>query len=357
MMANNQTNHDLNTINTNAEICDLKVDVNKNKDLSKKKNLSKTTAVRSFNSKNKQFSGKLVLPDNKDKKENNAQQQISKNVNTLNATNNTNINININNNYKSDLDLMLSERELLQNLKFDNSVLTKEIVGLNKELNKYKSESKILSDNFKKCEKERNEYYSKLKMKSESFDKLKKENEELMILIQTSNYKSFVSIETDNKRLKSDNSQLIKEIDAYKNDSLTKDKIIKDKETEYEKLKKNFENFQKIKNERENLILEKTKLESELRQFKFEMEELQKLTEKQNLFLKNKDECLKKLSEEFNYLNFNAKKLKQESDKNLQDAIAYQQIVRKMEKDLAECQIKKEKIENELKIIKANIMK
>jgi len=41
----------------------------------------------------------------------------------------------------------------------------------------------------------------------------------------------------------------------------------------------------------------------------------------------------------------------------LQDAIAYQQIVRKMEKELAECQIKKEKFENELIIIKANLMK
>lgn len=323
---------------------------NKENEKDKKKSLSKTTTGKTINNKTKQFSNKLVLRDSKDKKE------LTSNNNTNPATN-TNINININNNFKTELDLLISEREQLQNLKFDNSVLTKEIVGLNKEINKIKAENKSITENFKKADKEKSELFTKLKSKSEAFEKIKKENEELMIMIQSSNYKTFVSIETENKKLKSENNQILKDFDSLKNEFTIKEKVLKEKENEIEKLKKNFENFNKFKNDRENLILENTKLESELKRTRFDMEEIKNLIEKQNILLKNKDECLNKLSEEFNYLNFNAKKLKQESDKNLQDAIAYQQIVRKMEKELAECQIKKEKFENELRIMKANLMK
>lgn len=229
-------------------------------------------------------------------------------------------------------------------------------MNLNKELNKFKSENKNFTENYKKIEKEKNELSIKFKNKSDTFEKIKKENEDLMIMIQTSNYKSFVSIETENKKLRNENSHFLKDLENYKNEFSNKDKIIKDKENEIEKIKKNFENFHKIKNDRENLILENTKLDSELKRNIFDVEELKNVIEKQNILLRNKEECLNKFSEEFNYLNFNTKKLKQESDKNLQDAIAYQQIVRKMEKELAECQIKKEKIENELKIIKNNLM-
>ncbi len=319
------------------------------KEKEKKKTISKSNSKIIVNKKNKQFSNKLILPDSKDKKE-----SLNNNSNNIPGSN-TNINININNNFKTELDLLISEREQLQNIKFDNSILTKEIIGLNKEVNKFKAENKTLSENFKKTDKEKCEYLSKLKSKTEAFDKIKKENEELMIMIQNSNYKSFVSIETENKKIKNENFLLTKELENIKIDFINKDKSLKDKEIELEKLKKNFENFSKIKNDRDNLILENTKLESEYKRTRFDMEELKSLIDKQNVLLKNKDECLNKLSEEFNYLNFNAKKLKQESDKNLQDAIAYQQIVRKMEKELAETQIKKEKFENELKIIKANL--
>jgi len=343
----NYTNgNNLTPMNNKAE----KLIENKENEKDKKKSLSKTTTGKTINNKTKQFSNKLVLRDSKDKKE------LTSNNNTNPATN-TNINININNNFKTELDLLISEREQLQNLKFDNSVLTKEIVGLNKEINKIKAENKSITENFKKADKEKSELFTKLKSKSEAFEKIKKENEELMIMIQSSNYKTFVSIETENKKLKSENNQILKDFDSLKNEFTIKEKVLKEKENEIEKLKKNFENFNKFKNDRENLILENTKLESELKRTRFDMEEIKNLIEKQNILLKNKDECLNKLSEEFNYLNFNAKKLKQESDKNLQDAIAYQQIVRKMEKELAECQIKKEKFENELRIMKANLMK
>jgi hypothetical protein len=227
---------------------------------------------------------------------------------------------------------------------------------LNKEFNKLKSENKINIETVKKYEKERSEVNSKLKNKTESLEKIKKENEELMILIQTSNYKSFASIESENKRLKSEGNLNLKEIENLKEKISDKDRKIKDLEIDYEKIRINFENFIKFKKERENLILDNTKKESELKRLKYEFEENKNEIEKLNIILKNKEEIIIKLSDEFNYLNFNAKKLKTEADRNLQDAVAYQKILRKMEKELADCQLKKEKIENENKIMKANLM-
>ena len=43
----------------------------------------------------------------------------------------------------------------------------------------------------------------------------------------------------------------------------------------------------------------------------------------------------KKKYKNISYYAFNAKKAKQDAEKSIQDAIAYQKIVRKMEKDIA----------------------
>lgn len=87
------------------------------------------------------------------------------------------------------------EKETIQSLRFDNAIISQEIISLNKELNKIKIDNKSLNETAKKIEKEKNELVNKFKSKSENLDKIKKENEELMILIQTSNYKSFISVE------------------------------------------------------------------------------------------------------------------------------------------------------------------
>jgi hypothetical protein len=113
----------------------------------------------------------------------------------------------------------------------------------------------------------------------------------------------------------------------------------------------------KFKNERENLILENSKLSSDINRLKYDLEETKTLIERQNILLKNKEDLIIKMNEEISYLTFNTKKFKSDSDRALQDAIVYQQITRKMEKDLAECQVKKEKLEKELNIIKQQIYK
>jgi hypothetical protein len=132
---------------------------------------------------------------------------------------------------------------------------------------------------------------------------------------------------------------------------------LKEKDNEIDKLKKINENMIKFKNERENLILENSKLSSDTNRLKYDLEETKTLIERQNVLLKNKEDLIIKMNEEISYLTFNTKKLKSDSDRALQDAIVYQQITRKMEKDLAECQVKKEKLEKELNIIKQQIYK
>ena len=87
------------------------------------------------------------------------------------------------------------EKETFQSLRFDNSVLSQEIVSLNKEIGKLKNENKSLVEGLKKLEKDKNELKTRHKTKCENYDKIKKENEDLMILINTSNYKSFIAVE------------------------------------------------------------------------------------------------------------------------------------------------------------------
>jgi hypothetical protein len=148
---------------------------------------------------------------------------------------------------------------------------------------------------------------------------------------------------------------MAKEMDIIKNQLNVKEKKLNEIESEFEKTKKSCDNFIKYKNERENLILENAKIESELKRTKYDLEECKNLFERQAILLKNREETINKLTEEISYLSFNTKKLKQDAERGLQDAIAYQQIVRKMEKELAENQIKREKVENELMIIKQQL--
>jgi len=110
-----------------------------------------------------------------------------------------------------------------------------------------------------------------------------------------------------------------------------------------------------MKIERENLILYNTKLDSEIKRMKYDLEDMKNVIEKQMIIIKNKEEIVTKQSEDINYLSFNLKKIKQDEEKAVNNAIAFQQIVRKMEKNLAECEIKKEKAEQDLKNLKQQL--
>jgi chromosome segregation ATPase len=150
---------------------------------------------------------------------------------------------------------------------------------------------------------------------------------------------------------------LLKDIELLKTEIFGKEKKIGEVETELEKTRKNYEALLKFKNERDNLILENTRLDSEVKRLKYELNENISQLDRSNIQLRNKEDSLAKLMEEMNYVTFNTKRFKQEADKSLQDAVTYQQILRKMEKDLSESQTKTEKLEKELSIIKQQMFK
>jgi len=309
----------------------------------------------------KKFANKLNL---KNTSTGTAYNNNSENSSSKNITNYNIININSpntssvkssqhsQNNSSVTINMNETERDVNQNLKFDNSLLTQELINVNKEFSKLKSENKHFIELNKKLDKEKNDISNKFKIKSENFDKIKKENEDLMILIQTSNYKSFVNVETENKKLKLDNINFTKENESLKNELLIKDKKLLELDTDIEKFKKTNESFNKYKSDRENLILENAKSESEIKKLKYDIENSNNLIERQNILLKRQEDNINKLNEDFWYLSFNAKKYKQEADKAIQDIISYQLIVRKIEKELVDTQNKKEKINHELNIIK-----
>ena len=173
-----------------------------------------------------------------------------------------------------------------------------------------------------------------------------------MIMIQTSNYKTVYSIDNENKRLKDEINLIKNELEILKQETLTKEKKFRESENEIEVNKKNIELINKFKGERENLILENTKLDSEMKKIRFEIEDIKKLCDKQEILIKNKDESISKLTQDINYIAITAKKSKQEAERAIQDALGFQQIVRKIEKELNDVIGKKEKAENELNLIK-----
>jgi hypothetical protein len=316
-------------------------------------------------SNSKKFSSKLTLNNSNNSNNNAIHSNQSKTASSGNINNYNIININ-NSKISSTNTSQISEvdKEVYQSLKFDNSILSQELVNLNKEINKFKSELKSLSEQTKKLDKEKSEIQNKFKIKSENYDKVKKENEELMILIQNANYKSFISLDAENKKIKLENEKLCKDNETNIKELSLRSKRLSDLEQELEKSKKVIESMYKFKQDRENLILENAKLDSEVKRTKYDLENIQNLNERQQILISNKEELLLKYQEDMAYLVKNCRMFKEDSEKNkqdciraVQDATAYEKIVRKLEKELAETQIRREKIENELNIIKAQFSK
>ena len=81
------------------------------------------------------------------------------------------------------------EYEQVKNLRYDNSVLSSEVISLTKELTKFKQEIAILSNSLIKSEKERAELKTKLAAKTEGFNKAKKENDDLKAFLNSSKAK------------------------------------------------------------------------------------------------------------------------------------------------------------------------
>ena len=277
-------------------------------------------------------------------------------INFSNSTNNymsTSLGHNKNNNNTSD-NITNNEinNEVVSSLRFDNSVLSNELLNLNREFNKLRSEFKIVNDKNIKYEKDKKELSDKLKSKTELCDKYKKENEEINRLINNSKYKNIVNAETENKKLKNILQQNDIDIKKLKNMNEKCAKKIIDQNAHIEKMKNALASFLNFKQQKETLTIENQKYENEIKELKIQLEEEKNINEKNSILMNNKDKEIEKLSNEVSYYSFHIKKCKSDAERALEDAIGYQKIVRILEVQLNDYKeqlnkIKQDKNENE----------
>jgi chromosome segregation ATPase len=87
-------------------------------------------------------------------------------------------------------------------------VLTNELVTMNRDLTKLKSELRTMTDQLKKSEKERLEHKRALEAKDLSLEKLRKERDELWAVVNTDKYKNVRTVEQDKERIEKQKGEL-----------------------------------------------------------------------------------------------------------------------------------------------------
>ena len=310
----NSNNISTNNVNKNINLS------NRNKGNSKKKNIPKKNNNNFSNSTNSYMSTSL-----------------GHNKNTKNNTNENINNTELNN-------------EIITSLKFDNSVLSNELLNLNREFNKLRNEQKVINDKNIKLVKDKKDLLDKLKQKNDMYEKYKKENEEINRLINNSKYKNIVNAETENKKLKNIIEQNDTDIKKLKNMNEKCAKKILEQNTQIEKMKNALANFLNFKQQKENLTIENEKYENEIKKLRKELDEEKNINEKNTILMNNKDKEIEKLSNEVSYYNFHIKKCKSDAERALEDAIGYQKIVRILEIQLNEYKQQLDKIKQEKNI-------
>jgi hypothetical protein len=77
----------------------------------------------------------------------------------------------------------------------DNQLLTAELITLNREVTRLKSDMRVKEDQFKKSEKERLEAKKIIEGKEVAVEKLRKDRDELWAVVNTDKYKNLRTIE------------------------------------------------------------------------------------------------------------------------------------------------------------------
>ena len=256
-------------------------------------------------------------------------------------------NKNNNNNLKDNINNTEVNNEIINSLRYDNSVLSNELLNLNREFNKVRNENKVINDKYTKLDKDKKELTDKLKTKTDLCEKYKKENEEINRLINNSKYKNIVNAETENKKLKNILEQNDSDIKKLKNMNEKCAKKIVEQNTQIEKMKNALASFLNFKQQKENLTIENQKYENEIKKLKTELNEEKNLNEKNTILMNNKDKEIEKLTNEVSYYSFHIKKCKSDAERALEDAIGYQKIVRILEIQLNEYKEQLDKIKLE----------
>ena len=277
---------------------------------------------------------------------------IPKKINFSNSSNNLNINTSLghNKNQKTennDINNNEINNEILTSLRFDNSVLSNELLNINKEFNKLRNEHKIISEKNIKLDKYKKELIEKLKAKTELCDKFQKENEEITRMINNTKYKNIINAEAENKILKNNLEQNDLDIKKLKNMNEKCTKKILEQNNQIEKMKTALGNLLKFKKQKENLILENKNYEDEIKRLKIELDEEKNKNEKNEILINNKDKEIEQLVNDNKYYSFHIKKYKSDAERALEDAIGYQKIVKILEIQLNEYKEQFDKIKNQ----------
>ena len=277
---------------------------------------------------------------------------IPKKVNFSNSTNNymstslgpnknsKNNNININENNSE------VNNELVTSLRYDNSVLSNELLNLNREFNKIRNEHKVLKEKNTTLEKEKKDLIEKLKSKSDLSEKYKKENEDITRMINNTKYKNIINAETENKKLKNILEQNDTDIKKLKNMNEKCAKKILEQNNQIEKMKTALGSLLNLKQQKDKLIIENNKYENEIKTLKEKLEEEKNRNEKNEVLIENKDKEIEKLNNDVKYYSFHIKKYKSDAERALEDAIGYQKIVRILEIQLNENKEELKKMKN-----------
>ena len=232
-------------------------------------------------------------------------------------------------------------------MRFDNSVLSNELLNINKEFNKLRNEHKIISEKNIKLDKDKKELIEKLKAKTELCDKFQKENEEITRMINNTKYKNIINAEAENKKLKNNLEQNDLDIKKLKNMNEKCTKKILEQNNQIEKMKTALGNLLKFKKQKENLILENKNYEDEIKRLKIELDEEKNKNEKNEILINNKDKEIEQLVNDNKYYSFHIKKYKSDAERALEDAIGYQKIVKILEIQLNEYKEQFDKIKNQ----------
>ena len=231
-------------------------------------------------------------------------------------------------------------------MRFDNSVLSNELLNINKEFNKLRNEHKIISEKNIKLDKDKKELIEKLKGKTELCDKFQKENEEITRMINNTKYKNIINAEAENKKLKNNLEQNDLDIKKLKNMNEKCTKKILEQNNQIEKMKTALGNLLKFKKQKENLILENKNYEDEIKRLKIELDEEKNKNEKNEILINNKDKEIEQLVNDNKYYSFHIKKYKSDAERALEDAIGYQKIVKILEIQLNEYKEQLDEIKN-----------
>ena len=317
---------------------------------------NKAMNVKNMSNKSQFGNSKTKFNNNTKKKGGNIPQQQKKvtNYNIININNNNN-NTSIMSNTNNFMNSTNSNtnngiNEGYSTMKFDNSILSAELLNLNKEFNKLKNENKLICEKNNKFDKEKKEILDKLKNKTEMCEKYKKENAELIILINNSRYKNMIETENENKKLKMTLEQIDNEIKNMNVINEKNEQKIKEQNMQLEKMKSIITTYNSFKAQKDNLLLANTKYESEIKRLKYDLEQERDINEKNKIIIKNNELQIDKLNKEVGFYSSHINQYKADAAKALEDAVEYQQIVTALQATVNEYKIALNKIKQNKKI-------